>query len=69
MENSRGSGLGGLSLGLAGKSGDGGGPGITRSDLLVINKIDLAPHVGADLAIMERDAKKNAARGPSCLRI
>jgi urease accessory protein len=35
-----------------------GGPGITRSDLLVINKTDLAPHVGADLAIMERDAKR-----------
>jgi urease accessory protein len=35
-----------------------GGPGITRSDLLVINKIDLAPHVGASLEIMERDAKK-----------
>ncbi len=34
-----------------------GGPGITRSDLLVINKIDLAPHVGADLGVMERDAK------------
>jgi urease accessory protein len=34
-----------------------GGPGITRSDLLVINKIDLAPHVGADLAVMERDAR------------
>jgi urease accessory protein len=34
-----------------------GGPGITRSDLLVINKIDLAPHVGADLSVMERDAK------------
>jgi urease accessory protein len=33
-----------------------GGPGITRSDLLVINKIDLAPHVGADLQIMQRDA-------------
>src|SRR5438874_10190074 len=33
-----------------------GGPGITRSDLLVINKIDLAPHVGADLAVMARDA-------------
>jgi urease accessory protein len=32
-----------------------GGPGITRSDLLVINKIDLAPHVGADLSVMERD--------------
>jgi len=35
-----------------------GGPGITRSDLLVINKIDLAPLVGADLSVMERDAQK-----------
>ncbi|WP_235015360.1 urease accessory protein UreG [Oceanicoccus sp. KOV_DT_Chl] len=35
-----------------------GGPGITKSDLLVINKIDLAPLVGADLAVMDRDAKK-----------
>ena len=35
-----------------------GGPGITKSDLLVINKIDLAPFVGADLGVMERDAKK-----------
>jgi len=35
-----------------------GGPGITRSDLLVINKIDLAPYVGASLDIMDRDAKK-----------
>lgn len=35
-----------------------GGPGITRSDLLVINKIDLAPYVGASLEIMERDSKK-----------
>ena len=35
-----------------------GGPGITRSDLLVINKIDLAPYVGASLAVMERDAKR-----------
>ncbi len=35
-----------------------GGPGITRSDLLVINKVDLAPHVGADLAVMERDARR-----------
>jgi len=34
-----------------------GGPGITRSDLLVINKIDLAPLVGADLGVMDRDAK------------
>lgn len=35
-----------------------GGPGITKSDLLVINKIDLAPFVGADLSVMERDAKR-----------
>ncbi len=35
-----------------------GGPGITRSDLLVINKIDLAPYVGASLDVMERDAKR-----------
>lgn len=34
-----------------------GGPGITRSDLLVINKIDLAPFVGADLSVMDRDAR------------
>ena len=38
-----------------------GGPAITRSDLLIINKTDLAPHVGADLAVMDRDAK--SARG------
>lgn len=38
-----------------------GGPAITRSDLLIINKTDLAPHVGADLAVMESDAAK--ARG------
>lgn len=35
-----------------------GGPGITRSDLLIINKTDLAPHVGASLEVMERDARK-----------
>ncbi|NMF60035.1 urease accessory protein UreG [Pseudanabaena yagii] len=35
-----------------------GGPGITKSDLLVINKIDLAPYVGADLSVMDRDAQK-----------
>ena len=35
-----------------------GGPGITRSDMLVINKIDLAPYVGVDLSVMDRDAKK-----------
>lgn len=39
-----------------------GGPGVTRSDLLVINKIDLAPHVGASLEVMARDAKA-ARRG------
>ncbi len=41
-----------------------GGPGITRSDLLVINKIDLAPYVGASLEVMERDAKKMRGEGP-----
>lgn len=41
-----------------------GGPGITKSDLLVINKIDLAPFVGADLNIMERDAKKMRGEKP-----
>jgi urease accessory protein len=35
-----------------------GGPGITKSDLLIINKIDIAPYVGADLSVMDRDAKK-----------
>ncbi len=41
-----------------------GGPGITRSDVLVINKTDLAPHVGADLAVMERDARKMRGERP-----
>jgi urease accessory protein len=41
-----------------------GGPGITKSDLLVINKIDLAPLVGADLGVMERDAKKMRGSKP-----
>ena len=41
-----------------------GGPGITRSDLLVINKVDLAPHVGASLDVMERDAKKMRGSRP-----
>ncbi|AEG00936.1 urease accessory protein UreG [Methylomonas methanica] len=41
-----------------------GGPGITRSDLLVINKIDLAPHVGASLDVMNRDAKKMRGARP-----
>ena len=41
-----------------------GGPGITKSDLLVINKIDLAPYVGADLQVMERDARKMRGEKP-----
>jgi urease accessory protein len=48
-----------------------GGPGITKSDLLIINKIDLAPHVGASLEVMERDARKMRGVRPfvfSCLK-
>ena len=41
-----------------------GGPAITRSDILIINKTDLAPHVGASLDVMERDAKKMRAGRP-----
>lgn len=41
-----------------------GGPGIIRSDLLIINKIDLAPHVGASLEVMERDARKMRGERP-----
>jgi urease accessory protein len=41
-----------------------GGPGITRSDLLVINKTDLAPHVGASLEVMERDARRMRGSKP-----
>jgi urease accessory protein len=41
-----------------------GGPGITRSDLLVINKIDLAPYVGASLEVMDRDARKMRGARP-----
>jgi urease accessory protein len=41
-----------------------GGPGITRSDLLVINKIDLAPHVRASLEVMDRDAKRMRGARP-----
>jgi urease accessory protein len=41
-----------------------GGPGICRSDLLLINKIDLAPYVGADLAVMDRDARKQRGERP-----
>jgi urease accessory protein len=42
-----------------------GGPGITQSDLLVINKTDLAPLVGADLAVMDRDARRMRGDGPT----
>ena len=42
-----------------------GGPGITQSDLLIINKTDLAPHVGADLGVMDRDARKMRGAGPT----
>ena len=41
-----------------------GGPGIVRSDLLVINKVDLAPYVGADLGVMERDARRMRGARP-----
>jgi len=41
-----------------------GGPGITRSDLLVINKIDLAPYVGASLEVMEKDSKRMRGKRP-----
>jgi urease accessory protein len=41
-----------------------GGPGIMRSDLLIINKIDLAPHVGASLEVMERDARRMRGERP-----
>ena len=41
-----------------------GGPGITKSDLLIINKIDLAPHVGASLEVMDRDARKMRGTKP-----
>lgn len=42
-----------------------GGPGITQSDLLIINKIDLAEAVGADLSVMERDARRMRGEGPT----
>jgi urease accessory protein len=42
-----------------------GGPGVTRSELLVINKVDLAPLVGADLAVMERDARQLRGEAPT----
>ena len=43
-----------------------GGPGITRSDLLIINKIDLAPMVGASLDVMDRDARRMRGERPFC---
>ena len=42
-----------------------GGPAITKSDLLIINKTDLAPHVGASLDVMERDAKRMRGERPT----
>jgi urease accessory protein len=48
-----------------------GGPGIMKSDLLIINKIDLAPHVGASLEVMDRDARKMRGERPfvfTCLK-
>jgi urease accessory protein len=41
-----------------------GGPGITKSDLLIINKTDLAPYVGASLEVMDRDAKRMRGERP-----
>jgi len=41
-----------------------GGPGITRSDLLIINKVDLAPHVGASLEVMERETTRMRGARP-----
>jgi urease accessory protein len=41
-----------------------GGPGITRSDLLIINKTDLAPHVGASLEVMDRDSRRMRGERP-----
>lgn len=46
-----------------------GGPGITGSDLLVVNKIDLAEAVGADLGVMERDAAKMREGGPTVFAV
>ena len=42
-----------------------GGPGITQSDLLIVNKVDLAPMVGADLDVMDRDARRMRGEGPT----
>lgn len=46
-----------------------GGPGITQSDLLVVNKIDLAEAVGADLGVMERDARRMREGGPTIFAV
>ena len=54
----------GIDVAAGDKSPRKGGPGITKSDLLVINKIDLAPYVGADLSVMERDALKMRGSKP-----
>src|SRR5881296_3918947 len=53
-----------IDVAAGGKIPSKGGPGITRSDLLVINKIDLAPHVGASLEVMERDTKRMRGARP-----
>src|ERR671914_1331420 len=53
-----------IDVAAGGKNTRQGGPGITKSDLLVINKIDLAPMVGADLGVMERDARKMRGSRP-----
>lgn len=46
-----------------------GGPGITGSDLLVVNKVDLAEAVGADMAVMERDARRMRDGGPTVFAV
>jgi urease accessory protein len=46
-----------------------GGPGITQSDLLVVNKIDLAEAVGADLSVMERDSRRMREGGPTIFAV
>lgn len=46
-----------------------GGPGVTQSDLLIVNKIDLAEAVGADLEVMKRDAKKMRGEGPTIFAV
>src|ERR1700724_3875601 len=53
-----------IDVAAGGKIPPKGGPGITRSDLLVINTLDLAPHVGASLEVMDRDARKMRGERP-----